>query len=82
MDDLIKTVAGKAGITAEQARQAVEAVLAFAKDEMPGPIDKQVTNRLSGGSAGGAGGEVEGQAGQAVEVLFGKNSAWFTRDKG
>ena len=76
MDDLIKTVSERAGITAEQAKQAVESVLAFIKDKLPGPIGEQVTNLLSGagglaGQAGGAMGDVVGRAGETLGGLFG-----------
>lgn len=83
MDDLIKLVSEKANISAEQARQAVESVLAFIKDKLPGPIGEQVTNLLSGagglagqagglaGQAGGAMGDVVGKAGEALGGLFG-----------
>jgi uncharacterized protein (DUF2267 family) len=72
MDDLIKTVAEKAGITAEQAKQAVESVSAFIKDKLPGPVGEQVTNLLSGGQAGAPVGDIVGKAGEALGGLFGK----------
>jgi hypothetical protein len=68
MDDLIRVVSAKANISGEQARQAVESVLAFIKDDLSGPIGEQVMNLLSGvsgqtGQAGGALGDVTGKAG-------------------
>ena len=48
MDDLIKTVTEKAGITAEQATSAITAVSGFLKDKMPGGIGEQVSNFLEG----------------------------------
>lgn len=79
MDDLIKLVSEKANISAEQAKQAVESVLAFLKDKLPGPIGEQVSNLLSGaggiaGQATGAVGDVVGKAGEALGGLFGKKS--------
>jgi uncharacterized protein (DUF2267 family) len=76
MDELIKLVSEKANISAEQAKQAVESVLAFIKDKLPGPIGDQVTNLLSGagglmGQAGGAMGDVVGKAGETLGGLFG-----------
>ena len=76
MDELIKLVSEKANISAEQAKQAVESVLAFIKDKLPGPIGEQVTNLLSGaggllGQAGGSLGDVAGQAGDVLGGLFG-----------
>ena len=55
MDELIKLVAGKVGISAEQAEQAVHTVLGFLKDKLPEPIAGQLEN-IVGGGAGGAGG--------------------------
>ena len=52
MDDLIKTVSEKAGITAEQAKTAVNTVVEFAQKKLPG-IGDQLKGMLSGG--GGAG---------------------------
>ena len=79
MDEVIKLVSEKANISAEQAKQAVDAVLAFVKDKLPGPVGEQVTNLLSGagglaGQAGGAMGDVVGKAGGALGGLFGKKS--------
>ncbi len=79
MDDLIKMVSEKANISAEQAKQAVESVLAFLKEKLPGPIGEQVSNLLSGagglaGQATGAVGDVVGKAGEALGGLFGKKS--------
>ena len=76
MEDLIKLVSEKANISAEQAKQAVESVLAFLKDKLPGPIGEQVSNLLSGagciaGQATGAVGDVVGKAGEALGGLFG-----------
>ncbi len=69
MDELIALVAGKVGISNEQAEQAVHTVLGFLKDRLPAPIAGQLDGLLSG-SAGGAGagsgldmGAVEGMIG-------------------
>ena len=80
MDELIKLVSEKANISADQAKQAVESVVGFIKDNFPGPIGDQVTNLLSGagglaGQAGGALGDVAGKAGEALGGLFGGKKA-------
>ena len=80
MDELIKLVSEKANISADQAKQAVESVVGFIKDKLPGPIGDQVTNLLSGagglaGQAGGALGDVAGKAGEALGGLFGGKKA-------
>jgi uncharacterized protein (DUF2267 family) len=48
MDDLIKTVAAKAGISSEQAKKAVDVVMKFLKDKLPGPVGKQIEGALKG----------------------------------
>jgi len=58
MDQLIQLVSDKVGLSEDQARQAVETVIAYLKDNLPAPIAKQVDNALSG--AGGV--DVEGLA--------------------
>lgn len=51
MDDLIKTVSEKAGISAEQAKTAVNTVMEFIKNKVPGLGDK-LQGLISGGGAG------------------------------
>lgn len=52
MDELVKLVSQKAGITEDQARTAVTQVLAFLKQRLPAPIAAQVDAVLSGGGLG------------------------------
>ena len=70
MDDLIKKVADKVGISTEQAKDAVETVMDFVKDKFP-----DIGEKLKGFAAGldkdGDGldmGDVKG----AVTGMFGK----------
>jgi hypothetical protein len=42
-------VTSKAGISEKQAKDAIEAVIKFVKDKLPGPIGSQVEGLLSGG---------------------------------
>jgi len=49
MDELIKLVTQKAGISEAQAQQAVETVMGFLKDKLPAPIASQVEGLLGGG---------------------------------
>ncbi|HRI86555.1 MAG TPA: hypothetical protein PK536_14015 [Ignavibacteria bacterium] len=53
MDDLIKLVSEKAGITAEQAKSAIETIGGFVKDKLPAGLGDQVSNFLEGKSGGG-----------------------------
>ncbi|MEN6483138.1 MAG: DUF2267 domain-containing protein [Anaerolineaceae bacterium] len=51
MNDLIKLVAQKTGLSEEMAKVAVETVVGFLKDKLPPPIAKQIDSVLSGNSA-------------------------------
>jgi uncharacterized protein (DUF2267 family) len=53
MEELIKTVAAKAGINDDQAKAAIEAVLEQVTDKLPGPIGEQVASALGGEGGGG-----------------------------
>ena len=48
MDELIKQVSQKANISPDQAKQAVETVLAFLQDKLPAPLADQVKAALGG----------------------------------
>ena len=50
MEELVKLVAQKAGISESQAKQAVETVLGFLKDKLPAPLAAQVDVMIAGGS--------------------------------
>ena len=52
MEELVKLVADKVGISEAQAQQAVETVLAFLKDKLPEPIAGQVEAALEGDLSG------------------------------
>ncbi len=67
MDELIKLVTQKAGISEKQAKQAVETVMGFLKDKLPGPIASQVQGVLGGGGTPDLGG-----MGKKVGGLLGK----------
>lgn len=57
MEELIKQVSAKAGISEDQARSAVNTVVDFLKDRLPEPIAGQLENVMSG-EGGGIGGTV------------------------
>ena len=65
MEELIKQVTAKAGISEDQARSAVNTVLDFVKDRLPAPIAGQIENAMSGegGGSGGAVGDIAGKVG-------------------
>jgi uncharacterized protein (DUF2267 family) len=49
MDEIVKQVSKRAGISEEQARQAVETVMRFLRERLPEPIAGQVQKVLEGG---------------------------------
>lgn len=65
MDELIKQVVSKTGISEDQARTAVTTVLGFVKDKLPAPIASQIDSALTGegGGVGGSLGDLASKAG-------------------
>jgi hypothetical protein len=65
MEELIKQVSAKAGISEDQARSAVSTVLDFVKGRLPAPIASQLDNAMSGegGGIGGTLGDLASKAG-------------------
>lgn len=51
MDELIKLVVQKTGISEQQAKTAVETVLTFLKQKLPAPVGSQIDGFLSGNQA-------------------------------
>lgn len=68
MDELIGQVAKTTGLSADQARAAVETVLTFLKGKLPPAIGGQLDQALSGGLPAGLGDVAKGLGG-----LFGKS---------
>ena len=60
MDELVKLVVKKTGISEDLARKAVDTVLDYLKDKLPDPIAGRLDDILEGGGAadllGGLGG--------------------------
>jgi hypothetical protein len=69
MDELIKQVVERTGISEQQARGAVDTVLGFLKTRLPEPIAGQLDGIVSG--AGGAVGGLADKAGDALGGLGG-----------
>ena len=61
MDELIKLVQKKTGISEELARQAVNTVIGYLKKKLPAPIAGQIDALLA--NPGGASGLVQGLGG-------------------
>ena len=53
MEELIKQVSERAGISEEQARSAVETVAGFLKERVPAPYNSYVDGFLNGEGGGG-----------------------------
>ena len=70
MDELVKQVVERTGISHEQAQTAVTTVLGFLKNRLPEPLAGQLDGLL-GGAAGAAGGLAGGLGGAAGDVLGG-----------
>jgi nucleoid DNA-binding protein len=51
MDELVKMVAKKTGLSEEMAETAVNLVLDYVKEKLPAPVAAQVDAVLSGGDA-------------------------------
>jgi len=69
MDELIKQVVERTGISEQQARGAVDTVLGFLKNRLPEPLAGQLDG-LVGGASGAAGG-IAGAAGDVLGGLGG-----------
>jgi len=60
MDELVSMVAEKTGLSEDMARTAVETVLGFVKDRLPGGIGDNLEGLLEGGEGGSDGGGLGG----------------------
>ena len=73
MDQLISLITQRTGISADQARGAVNMVLEFLKERLPGPVAAQVESLLSGKGT-------ESTPGMAEKVLGGLGSFFGKKD--
>jgi len=72
MDELIRQVTERTGISEQQARTAVETVLGFLKTRLPAPLAGHLDSFTGGGApAEGGGGGLAGQAGDVLGGLGG-----------
>ena len=73
MDEIVKQVATRAGISEDQARTAVTTVLGFLKDRLPAPIAGQLDNLTGQGTAtAGDSGDIASDLASKVGNIFGK----------
>ena len=71
MEELIRQVAERTGISEAQAQTAVFTVLGFIKGRLPEPLAGQLDGFLGGGVSGAEGGLGGGLGGAAGDVLGG-----------
>jgi len=56
MDELVKQISERAGISEDQAKVAVETVAGFLKERLPSPYNNYVDSFIGTGEGGGLGG--------------------------
>ncbi len=71
MDDLLKQITEKFGVSADQAKGILGTVAEFLGDKLPGPIGAQVTKLLGGGDDGDDDGDDGGGLMDKAKGLFG-----------
>lgn len=69
MEELVRMVAEKAGISGESAESAVQTVVEFLQEKLPGPIADQTESALESGQ----GADIAEQAMGALGGLFGRD---------
>ena len=60
MEELVKLVSEKTGLSEDMSKMAVEVVLNYLKEKLPAPIASQVDNVLSGAGLGDVGDLAQG----------------------
>jgi hypothetical protein len=70
MDELIKKVSERTGLGEDKARTAVDTVVGFLKEKLPGPIGGQIDNVLN--SSGGMIADKAGDLIGGIGDMFGK----------
>lgn len=70
MDELIDVVVQRTGLPRNQAQQAVQVVVGFLKDRLPGPVASQVDTVLGGGTTSGG---MTDQAKHGLGGIFGRH---------
>jgi uncharacterized protein (DUF2267 family) len=79
MDELIKQVSERSGISETQARTAVETVVGFIKERLPSPIAGQVDSVLNS-QAGAIGTGIDTVTDHAGDMLAGLGGMFGTKD--
>lgn len=66
MNELVQQVTQRTGLSEDKAQMAVDTVVNFLKQRLPGPLSSQIDSALGGGSGGISG---------AIGDVLGKKSA-------
>ncbi len=53
MEELVREVTQKTGISEQQAKGAIDTVIGYLKGKLPGPVASQLDAVLAGGGSGG-----------------------------
>lgn len=69
MNEIIQRLMDKTGLPEDKAMAAVDTVVGFLKEKLPGPIASQIDNLMAGG--GGLGDKLGGMA-EGLGGMFGK----------
>ena len=73
MEELVRRVSEKAGISEEQARSAVQTVADFLKERVPAPYAGYIDSFMAGGSGEGGSGGGFGDLAGGLGGMFGGN---------
>lgn len=72
MDELIEHVSAKTGLSQDQTRAAVMAVIGFLKERLPAPLAGALDNLVNGQGTGGD--TLAGEAESVLGALFAKKA--------
>lgn len=73
MAELVRQITSRVGISEDQARQAVQTVLEFAKGRLPAPLAAQLETALNDGTTSNFMNEASKQLGTLGGMFGGKN---------
>jgi hypothetical protein len=71
MNEVIQRLVDKAGLSEEQATNAVNLVVQFLDEHLPGPVASQIDSLMSGAGTGGMADKLGG-IGASIGGMFGK----------
>lgn len=74
MDELVKLLTEKTGLPDDKAKMAVETVIGFLKQRLPGSVGEQLNTFLSTSASHGLADKVKGMA-QSVGEVFTKKAS-------